>query len=310
VNAVELNMNVRMSAARFGIPPVQAWNKALQWVEAMLDACIQHDMVAVVRLNQIPIDPSLGFNQLSPKFWDDPKQLDIAMTLVGDMAKHFAKRGDELVAYAVLSEPVVVRAGKQSSPENLHILQSRVISEIRKYDNDRYIAITPGPGGSPASYKGYRGVSASKIIYVAHMYLPHAYTHQGINGRKVGFSYPGTVRLRRWDKDKLLSSLEPLREFQKRQNALVWIGEFSVKNGVAGDNRYLSDLIDIFDFYGWGWTYFLYRGGRIWDPSCANADTEGKRTKELCPDNVGGTQRWKLLEKAFNRSPKLMRNSK
>ncbi len=298
VNAVLLNLKVRFHAKINHLPPEEAWNQSLLWADKMLDACKEHGIVGIVRLNEIPIDPTLGITEREPGFWDSQEKLHEAVELAGKLAQHYRSRGSELGAYVILSEPVVQINGEQIRPTILPQLQQEIISEIRNYDKTRYIVVTPGPGGLPSGYEGFSPLNDGKIIYSAHMYVPHAYTHQGISDRPTGYAYPGIIKYRLWDKKKLEETLRPLREFQEKYKALVWIGEFSAVNGAKGADQYVQDLISIFDEYHWSWTYFSYKGYPLWDPS---NDKAYKKRSEKYLGNLD-TARWRILEKAYERN--------
>ena len=295
VNAILLNLNVRFQAKVKRMPPETAWAQSLLWADRMLDACKEHGIVGNIRLNGMPIDPRLGLTERSPSFWDNQERLQEALNLAGKLAQHFQARGSELGAYVILSEPVVQINEKPIRPAIWPRVQQQIISEIRKYDKERYIVVTPGPGGLPSNYNEFRPLQAEKIIYGAHMYVPHAYTHQGINNRPSGYVYPGVIKFRMWNKNRLKKLLAPLKDFQIKHNLLVRIGEFSAVNGAQGAEQYLADLITLFDEYQWSWTYFSYKGTPFWDPS----NDKGYQKKST--EYIGNlqTKRWEILKKAY-----------
>jgi len=193
-NAIELVMSVRHTAQFEGMPPLSAWDKNLAWADKMLDACKSFGMIGVITFVQIPLDPALGFRQDSPQFWDDPTQRAEAVRLSGKIAEHFKNRGLELGAYEILNEPVVTRLGRPLRPDTWPSLLDEIVRELRRHDSSRYIVVTPGPGGEASGYANFLPLQYPRIIYGAHVYNPHSFTHQGIGTwKRDGGDYPNTV---------------------------------------------------------------------------------------------------------------------
>lgn len=106
-------------------------------------------------------------------------------------------------------------------------------------------------------------VEDAHIIYTPHFYSPHAYTHQGVLGQ-VRWSYPGMIDGVYWDKEQLRVDMKPVIEFQKKYNVPIFVGEFSVINWARGGDQYLKDTIELFEEYGWDWTYHAFREWGGW----------------------------------------------
>ena len=103
------------------------------------------------------------------------------------------------------------------------------------------------------------------------MYNPGSFTHQGVNntygeqGKQERIAYPGVIDGAKWDKEMIRKSLKPVRDFQLRHNARIYVGEFSAIAWAPGAEKYLADCISVFDEYGWDWTYHAFRESPIWD---------------------------------------------
>lgn len=106
-------------------------------------------------------------------------------------------------------------------------------------------------------------VEDAHVIYTPHFYSPHAYTHQGVLGQ-VRWSYPGVIDGVYWDKEQLRVDMKPVIEFQKKHNVPIFVGEFSVINWAPGGDQYLKDTIELFEEYGWDWTYHAFREWGAW----------------------------------------------
>lgn len=301
INHLSLHVKTRLRAKRFKVNPEQAWNEELQWVDTMLDACQRRGITTTVVSSYFPIDPKYGLNQSSPQFWNSEKHISDLLKRVDQLAKHLKNRGNELSAIEILAEPSL-RSGKRvKTPSNWPEVREQIIKTIRKHDPNRWVVIAPGPGGTFQGYNKLELLNFSRIIYAAHVYAPHAFTHQGLKQRPLGVTYPGRFRHRLVDKNYLRSAFEPLHRFQKRHNVPVWIGEFSAARWAVGAEQYIKDAVDIFDEYGWSWSYFQYKGAHMWNPDYSTAYSTNKRS-DWTKDYVGlKSVRWKTLREIFGK---------
>jgi len=112
----------------------------------------------------------------------------------------------------------------------------------------------------------------SNVIYQAHVYLPGEFTHQGVrrNPRatpETPLAWPGPAARgnETWNKDWLRKTIQPIRDFQLKHQCRIFVGEFSAASWAAGAENYLRDCIDLFEEYGWDWTYHAFRESPIWD---------------------------------------------
>lgn len=301
INSIKLFMDVRSYAIRNHLTPQEAWDQNLKWVSDMLEECKLQGVTAVVSSHEFPIDPSLGLTQDSPGFWQNQDLQNQVVDLVASLVSNLKDRGDELGAYEILSEPLVRDGDKVGVPQQWPSLLKRIVQEFRKQDPNRWIVATPGPGGLPQGYENYKPLDDPRIIYSAHLYQPHSFTHQGVQGRPLGYTYPGVVNNVYWDKQMLAKTLAPLKRFQETYNVPVWIGEFSTARWSTGGEKYLMDLIDLFNEYGWGWAYFNFGGYHGWHP-----DFDSGYATDESPDirthYVGeGSLRWQTLKTMFKR---------
>jgi hypothetical protein len=106
-----------------------------------------------------------------------------------------------------------------------------------------------------------------------------------------------------WDRARLEAALKPVVDFQKACGARIYIGEFSAIRWApdAGAQRYLKDVIDIFEANGWDWTYHAFREWQGWS-------VEHGTGKDDTKPAAAPTDRQKLLTNWFakNRKPAWM----
>ena len=107
------------------------------------------------------------------------------------------------------------------------------------------------------------------------MYAPMDFTHQQVLGTRTERTvYPDANR--GWDIDYLRNVLKPVRDFQLKHKARIYIGEFSAIAWAQGAERYLADCIKIFEEYGWDWSYHAFREWNGW-----SVEHEGENSASL-----------------------------
>jgi len=145
-------------------------------------------------------------------------------------------------------------------------LAGRAAKAIRAIDPERTLIVEPPEWGDPAGLRELRPLDVPNVVYSVHMYLPHAFTHQGVGGRGPPCRYPGEIDGKLWDKAQLEAALQPVVEFQLKYGVHFYIGEFSaIRWAPEGSaQRYLEDLIDIFEAHGWDWSYHAFREWDGW----------------------------------------------
>ena len=190
-----------------------------------------------------------------------------------------------LYGYDLVNEPKQVAF----APESYWDIQRRAAEAIRKIDPATPIVVESNVSASPTAFAYLRPLPMDNLIYQLHLYAPGDYTHQGVGralkkeGRPLVWPDPS----RGWDKDYLRRVLEPVRDFQRRHGARIYVGEFSAAAWAPGADVYLRDCISLFEEYGWDWTYHAFREWGPWSvenetaapgrPSVPAANTPRKR---------------------------------
>lgn len=333
VNSVALSTSVRQSLAvangatrktspLHNITLDQALAIKMGWLDKILDACKENGVVAILTDSQFPMDPKLGLTQVSPEYWSNPALQADTVKRIGEFAQHFSTRGNELGAYDFLTEPLVngitptdailfngksVPSGTKlfGTPSQWPALQEAIIKEIRKYDQKHYIMIKPGYGGEPSAYTGFKAPDHSGLIYSAHMYDPHYFTHNGVYTPLIQNNYPS-------DSDKNLTKtglenfLKPIFEWTEANHAYAYIGEFSSVRWSKGGDQYVADLINIFDEHNASWEYCSPGGWNGWDPSYNEVfQSDAVHGNDIKYWIGMEAPRWKILIDAFKKN---MRN--
>ena len=234
------------------------------------------------------------------------KNSDMAMFHEKVYADHFIEvwkriatrfRGNPAVlAYDLINEPIQLKP----APYDYWNLQKAAAEAIRKIDPDTPIMIESNYGDSPSSFTYLPPLKMKDVIYQVHMYDPAQYTHQGI-GKHSGLlgkiSYPSVTGNIRYDRERLRKDLKPVREFQNKHNARIYVGEFSAAVWAPGADRYLADCIAIFEEYGWDWSYHAFREAKIW-----SLEHEGESWSTLRPST--DNPRKQILLNGFRKNRK------
>lgn len=166
-----------------------------------------------------------------------------------------------LYAYDLINEPYQT----QKAPIDYMDVQYRAAKAVREIDPDTPIIVACNINSRPQEFVYMTALPLKDIIYQVHMYQPDAFTHQGVfMPHKYGTVYPGIINGFYYDKDKLRKVLEPVRDFQLRHNARIYVGEFSAIRWANGADRYLDDVIGLFEEYGWDWSYHAFREWTGW----------------------------------------------
>ena len=168
-----------------------------------------------------------------------------------------------LYGYDLVNEPIQ----RVPAPFSYWELQRRAAEAIREIDPTTAIVVESNLGCVAESYRYLSPLAMDNVIYQVHLYKPYEYTHQGVwgnprelDGRPLVWPDPA----RGWTTDHLRKVLAPVRAFQEKHRARIYVGEFSAVSWAPGAENYLRDCIALFDEYGWDWTYHAFREWGAW----------------------------------------------
>jgi hypothetical protein len=172
--------------------------------------------------------------------------------------------------------------------------QRRAAEAIREIDPDVTIVVESNGYDSPGGYAYMSPLAMDNVVYQVHMYEPFAFTHQGIHKGFGPMTYPDEAK--GWNREYMVKRLAPVLEFQKKHGARIYVGEFSAVAWADGAEKYLADLISIFNEYGWDWTYHAFRESPCWD-----VEKEGPSIPRMVP--VSDTPRKRALLEGLRGAP-------
>ena len=201
---------------------------------------------------------------------------DMAMFYEKPYADHFIEvwkriatrfKGNPAVwGYDLVNEPIQ----SLPAPYDYWNLQRMAAEAVRAIDPDTPIIIESNNWDSPSAFSYLPPLEMKDVIYQVHMYQPGNFTHQlvgnnfGEKGQVQKVAYPGLIAGVEYDREALRKVLAPVRAFQQKHGARIYVGEFSAVTWAPGAAEYLRDCISLFEEYGWDWTYHAYREWNGW----------------------------------------------
>ena len=186
------------------------------------------------------------------------------------IAKRFKGR-EGIYAYDLVNEPMLTSEALPGC--DFWTLQRRAAEAIREIDPDTPVLVECNGQDSPGGFASFSPLDLTNVVYEVHMYIPLAYTHQGVLWKQGdGVPYPNAEN--GWDAESLRGALRPVREFQQRHGARIYCGEFSAVAWASGAEEYLRDCIGIFEEYGWDRTYHAFREWPGWSVEHEGSDAE------------------------------------
>jgi endoglucanase len=282
-------------------PPYNYDEQAFQQLDRIVDWCEELGLKIIIDPHTVPglVNPFTG--EFTDPFWQDGQWHEHLINLWARLAGRFKDRGEVIAGYDLLNEPCTPRDATPGGPGDWNLLVARLVAAIRA-TGDRHPIMVETAVGFEADGAFINRLDAitrlhlpddPNLVVSPHMYEPHAFTHQGIQGRPMGVHYPGPAEGRQWDRAQLERAFARVREFQARHSVPICIGEFSASRFAGEDgDRYIADLLAIFERAGWSWVYHDFRSSGVWDPEMSVvAPTSRARDPEAA--------RMKLLRRYF-----------
>ncbi len=262
-----------------------------QWIDSRLDNLADVLRWAQARGMKIVVDlhsPPGGKRQRPREMnmLHDDKYADAFVETWRRIARRFVGN-PAIYGYDLINEPAQWGVARNSYWD----LQRRAAEAIREIDPATPIIVASNMANSPGTFRYLSPLAMDNVIYQIHVYAPGKFTHQGVGGGLVrkadGSQYKWPDPEMGWDVNYLRRILEPVRAFQEKHHARIYVGEFSAIAWAPGADRYLRDCISLFEEYGWDWTYHAFREWAGWDveketagpgqPPVPSADNPRKR---------------------------------
>lgn len=231
------------------------------WLDGKLDHLEQrmipwaapYDIRFVVDLHTVPGGSENGESRI----FHDTGYADAFVGVWRRIARRCCKLKG-IYGYDLINEPNQLR----KATTDYWNLQRRAAEAVREIDSKTPIIMEANVMDSPSGFGYLSPLAMDNVIYQVHMYEPYDYSHQGVHGEKgfVRIAYPTALH----DRAYLEKMLKPVRDFEARHKAKIYVGEFSASAWAPGADRYIADCISIFENYGWDWTYHAFREWPGW----------------------------------------------
>ena len=204
-------------------------------------------------------------------------------------------KGDPAIyGFDLINEP----AQRGNVPVGYWEIQAEAARIVRSIDSRTPIVIEANGMDNPDAFQTLRPIGLDNVIYQVHMYMPFLFTHQAVaidRDWKVRAAYPDPAR--GWDKVHLRECLRYVRAFERRTGARIYVGEFSAIAWAKGADAYLRDCMEIFNEYGWDWSYHAFREYTGW---CVEHETDRPRGKAV---PVRDSPRMRSLKEGLRAQP-------
>lgn len=253
-------------------------------LKADLDAAHERGSKVVLTVLSLPGNRWRQFNnrQNDDRIWQDTSFHEQAAQFWKDLANRL-KDHPAVIGYNLINEPHPETATGfhdfwtqdysewyshvENTPADLNKLYETIVEAIRLVDKDTPIIINSGLYATPWAFEYLKPIKDDYVLYAFHMYEPYEMTSQNPN-KGFEYEYPGKVKVgekqteKMFNKEALKDFLHPVDQWAKDNNIpanRIIAEEFGINRMVKGADQYLSDLISIFDEYGWHWAFYAFR---------------------------------------------------
>ena len=247
----------------------------LKWLDGKIENIVsvlawaeKYDMYVLVDLHDVPGGQHASEQGSHWKYCNDHRlfysraYLDCFMESWRRIATRI-KGHPRLYGYDIINEPGQHDFLKEKLLVDYWRLQYDAALLIRSIDPDTPLSVTSNGGGGPDTFPSLKPLPLKDVIYTVHTYRPYFYSFQGWNNEDViDNTYPNPSR--GLDRTALRRTMQRVKDFQDKFHARILIGEFSAMCMAPGCAEYLRDYIDLFEEYGWDWTYDAFREWSAW----------------------------------------------
>jgi len=186
----------------------------LKRLDVALPLCQEYGLYVVVDLHSPPGGKATvsGYVGSDDRLFTDPACQERFVRLWERIATRY-QDAQPIWGYDLANEPVedLVEEGC----DDWQALAERAARAIRAIDATRAIMVEPASWGGPGGLSDLVPLSVSNVVYSVHMYIPHAFTHQGVHGTGPAYRYPGVIEGKPWDNAQHEAALQPVIEFQR-----------------------------------------------------------------------------------------------
>ncbi len=298
IKYVRVHIFIKNTMRQKKVSAQEALELNLKWTKDIYDRLAKDGVQTFLTISDYPVDLVTCTRKGRADYWEDSRCTNQIKSFSKQTIDYF--KNTDLLGYQFFGEPVVRRGNKWTTPVEWTEIFKELISYRDSVDASKYLIYSHGPWNFPVKYNDMKPFDANNIIYSAHMYLPHSYTHQRISrSNRTAYNYPGKVNGRVWDKTDLVQTLQPFKNFENKYGKPMMIAEFGNAIWSLDSEVYIKDLLDIFTSNKWAWSYYNISGEyyKGWDARfSATINPNGSKKYTY----IGETsERFKLLKKYY-----------
>jgi aryl-phospho-beta-D-glucosidase BglC (GH1 family) len=288
-NVIRLQMYPREMASAQGKTLEQAWPAILTTLDDTVSRANAVGLKVIVDMHQAPFPYAIS--ERSTDLWNSPDLEPYFVDAWNRIATKLEPRSAGIWGFDLFNEPEI--DGQSTAPAQWRPLATKLTQNIHGIAPDIWVVWDPGPNGQARGYVNLTPLPDSKVIYTAHDYRPHEFTHQCLDGWPCPANYPYSG----YNKTSRINQLKPIRDFQLKYNVPILIGEFSViRNAPAADAvLWLTEAVDMYEANGWSWVYHAFRE---WDGWSLEHDNKLSNTTPVS----GTTDRGAVIKSAMQKN--------
>lgn len=236
-------------------PPYAFEPKNLVRLDAALQAAEAAHLYVALTCREGP--GRADFNR-SQEIWREAAAQEAYAKMWRAIAAHYRRR-TSIVGYDLMCEPHP--DGQAKAPlGDWNTLARKITKAIREVDATTPILVNSIGWAYPQEFNELKPTGDPRTVYVVHFYDPHYYTHQkpGDGVTYPGFRYPRNGG-QAWNRTTLEGVLTPVRDFQEKYQAPIFVGEFGCARYAPGVEAWMRDQLDFYERNGWSWAYWAFR---------------------------------------------------
>jgi hypothetical protein len=250
-NCIRVPFNYKV--VEFEDRPFSLNEEGLSYLDKVVKWCQRHELYCILDMHAAPGAQNPDWHSDcsdKPDLFSNEFNKDRYLRLWHFLASRY-KDYSAVAGYDILNEPVV-DTGQEALVKDLY---ERATKEIRDA-GDRHIIFLEG--NQWAQRLNFLGTPVdSNTAYSIHAYPPIAFTFN----LERELHYPGKAYGITWNKTALEMLGMTYRNFIKRHDVPLYVGEFGVnaRDGYYGENAWVSDMLSIFKKHSLHWTYWTYK---------------------------------------------------
>jgi endoglucanase len=288
-NVIRLQMYPREMATAQGTTLEQAWPSILTTLDDTVSRANAVGLKVIVDMHQAPFPYAIS--ERTTDLWNSPDLEPYFVDAWNRIATKLEPRSAGIWGFDLFNEPEI--AGQSTAPAQWRPLATKLTQNIHGIAPDIWVIWDPGPNGQAKGYVNLTPLPDRKVIYTAHDYRPHEFTHQCLGGWPCPANYPYSG----YNRTSRINQLKPIRDFQLKYNVPILIGEFSViRRAPAADAvLWLTEAVDMYEANGWSWVYHAFRE---WDGWSLEHDNSLSNTTPVS----GTTDRGAVIKSAMQKN--------